>query len=63
MIGIRLAALAALLAAPLLAGCQSSYGSAARVGGPAEPYARSWSVPGSPRPDTPPDRDGFGQRS
>lgn len=58
MNAFRFAALAALIAAPLLGGCQSVYQDAsARVGGPAQPYARTWSDPGSPRPDTPPDRD------
>ncbi|SFJ30835.1 hypothetical protein SAMN05216304_106217 [Bosea sp. OK403] len=50
---------AVLLLATLLAGCQSvSQETAPRLGGKAEPYARSWAEPGSPRPDLPPDRDG-----
>lgn len=52
---IRTAALIALLATPLLAGCQGYQ--SARVGGLAEPNGRSWALLGSPRPDTPPDRD------
>ena len=47
---------AAILAASLLAGCNSM--TTARLGGKAEPYARTWADPGAPRPDTPPDRDG-----
>jgi hypothetical protein len=48
-----------LLLATCLAGCQSvSPETAPRLGGKAEPYARSWAEPGSPRPDLPPDRDG-----
>jgi hypothetical protein len=48
----------ALVAAGALSGCQPAYQDASlRVGGRAEPYARSWAVPGSPRPDLPPDRD------
>ncbi len=52
----RIAALAVLLAA--LGGCQPIYQDAALgLGGKAQPYARSYADPSSPRPDLPPDRD------
>jgi hypothetical protein len=55
---IRTTALAFLLATPLLGGCQSlDQQASARVGGLAEPNGRTWALLGSPRPDTPPDRD------
>jgi len=54
----RWTVLALLAAAGVLSGCQTAYQDAsARVGGKAEPYARTWAVPGSPRPDLPTDRD------
>jgi hypothetical protein len=55
---IRTTALVLLLAAPMLGGCQIvDRQASARVGGLAEPNGRTWAVLGSPRPDTPPDRD------
>lgn len=52
-------ALVLLVMAGALCGCQpANLDASARVGGQAEPYARTWAVPGSPRPDAPPDRDG-----